>query len=161
MFRSSVTLACDRNCRCRAGNRAMQPVIEHPWQLTPAEAAVLQNEPKKFMRTESSLPPCRGKDRMGVEVVKCTRFYPHPNPCRRARDARGGGRARIPKLRLITYCNADPMAPLPSQRLPADHLTPFAFIPPFTAKNNARWECGIAEQGRQLAQCCRPIGAES
>jgi hypothetical protein len=22
----------------------MQPVIEHPWQLTPAEAGVLQNE---------------------------------------------------------------------------------------------------------------------
>jgi len=34
----------------------MQPVIEHPWQLTPAEAAVLQNELRQRVERVDRLP---------------------------------------------------------------------------------------------------------
>lgn len=37
----------------------MQPVIEHPWQLTPAEAAVLQNEFRQRVERIDRLPAIR------------------------------------------------------------------------------------------------------
>ncbi len=37
----------------------MQPVIEHPWQLTPAEAAVLQNELRERVERDDRLPAIR------------------------------------------------------------------------------------------------------
>ncbi len=37
----------------------MQPVIEHPWQLTPAEAALLQNELRQRVERNDRLPDIR------------------------------------------------------------------------------------------------------
>jgi deoxyribonuclease V len=37
----------------------MQPVIEHPWQLTPGEAAVLQNELRERVERNDRLPAVR------------------------------------------------------------------------------------------------------
>lgn len=37
----------------------MQPVIEHPWQLKPAEAAVLQNELRQRVERVDRLPAIR------------------------------------------------------------------------------------------------------
>ncbi len=37
----------------------MQPVIEHPWQLTPAEAAALQNELRERVERNDRLPAIR------------------------------------------------------------------------------------------------------
>ena len=83
----------------------MQPVIEHPWQLTPAEAAVLQHELRQRVERNDRLPAIRHV--AGVDV-----------------GYEAGGRVTRAAVAVLAYPGLEPV-----ETLVARCPTAFSYVP--------------------------------